>query len=169
MLYFTRWKALAIILTTIVAWFFAVPVFFPQVRGAVWPGWARRLALEMDPRGASSLLLEVDSDYVKKTMLEQIRDDVRYALRDAKIAYRGLAAKPDSVEVRIADETKLGTALAKLRELSQSLGTRYPMPAAGWSLSRCRSRQRPSACVRRSSGPSKLSSAAPTSSGSPRL
>src|SRR5205085_15743 len=69
----------------------------------------------------SYLLLEVDSNYVKKEKLDQIRDDVRRTLRDAKIGYTGLATRPDSVEVRVKD-TDLQNGLGKLRELSQPLG-----------------------------------------------
>src|SRR6202035_1925981 len=65
--------------------------------------------------------LEVDSNYVKKEKLDQVRDDVRRTLRDAKIGYTGLATRPDSVEVRVKD-TDLQNALTKLRELSQRLG-----------------------------------------------
>jgi len=68
------------------------------------------------------LLLEVDSNYVKKEKLDQIRDDVRRTLRDAKIGYTGLAVRNDAVEVRISRDTDAPNALAKLRELSQPLG-----------------------------------------------
>src|SRR5712675_1170829 len=122
MLYFTRWKALTIILTALVVCLCAVPNFFPEAQVKTWPAWAqRRLVLGLDLQGGSYLLLEVDSNYVKKEKLDQIRDDVRRALRDAKIGYTGLATKPDSVEVRVKD-TDLQNALTKLRELSQPLG-----------------------------------------------
>src|ERR1700738_3010864 len=122
MLYFTRWKALAIILTALVVCLCAVPHFFPEAPVKAWPAWAqRRLVLGLDLQGGSYLLLEVDSNYVKKEKLDQIRDDVRRTLRDAKIGYTGLASRPDSVEVRVK-ESDLPTALAKLRELSQPLG-----------------------------------------------
>src|ERR1700735_1841122 len=122
MLYFTRWKALAIILTALVVCSCAVPNFFPEAQVKTWPAWAqRRLVLGLDLQGGSYLLLEVDSNYVKKEKLEQIRDDVRRTLRDAKIGYTGLAARPDSVEVRVKD-TDLQAALGKLRDLSQPLG-----------------------------------------------
>src|ERR1700676_3934667 len=122
MLYFTRWKALAIILTALVVCLCAVPNFFPEATVKTWPAWAqRRLVLGLDLQGGSYLLLEVDSNYVKKEKLDQIRDDVRRTLRDAKIGYTGLASRPDSVEVRVK-ESDLATALAKLRELSQPLG-----------------------------------------------
>src|ERR1700676_3142734 len=122
MLYFTRWKALAIILTALVVCLCAVPNFFPEATVKTWPAWAqRRLVLGLDLQGGSYLLLEVDSNYVKKEKLDQIRDDVRRTLRDAKIGYTGLASRPDSVEVRVK-ESDLPATLAKLRELSQPLG-----------------------------------------------
>src|SRR5438270_22890 len=122
MLYFTRWKALAIILTALVVCLCAVPNFFPEATVKGWPAWAqRRLVLGLDLQGGSYLLLEVDSNYVKKEKLEQIRDDVRKTLREARIGYTGLATRPDSVEVRVKD-ADVQNALTKLRELSQPLG-----------------------------------------------
>jgi preprotein translocase subunit SecD len=123
MLYFTRWRALAIILTALVVCLCAVPNFFPEASVKTWPTWAqRRLVLGLDLQGGSYLLLEVDANAVKKDKLDQLRDDVRRILRDTKIAYTGLAVKADSVEVRVSKDTDLPTALAKLRELSQPLG-----------------------------------------------
>ena len=123
MLYFTRWKALAIILTALVVCLCAVPNFFPEATVKTWPKWAQRhLVLGLDLQGGSHLLLEVDSNSVKKDKLDQVRDDVRRALRDAKIGYTGLAVRNDAVEVRISKDTDVQNALAKLRELSQPLG-----------------------------------------------
>ena len=123
MLYFTRWKALAIILTALVVCLCAVPNFFPEARVKTWPLWAQRhLVLGLDLQGGSYLLLEVDSNYVRKEKLDQVRDDVRRALRDAKIGYTGLNARNDAVEVHISRENEVQPALAKLRELSQPLG-----------------------------------------------
>src|SRR4029077_20689668 len=123
MLYFTRWKALAIILTALVVCLCAVPNFFPEAQVKSWPAWAqRRLVLGLDLQGGSYLLLEVDSNYVKKEKLDQIRDDARGALRDAKIGYTGLNVRNDAVEVRISKDADVPTALSKVRELSQPLG-----------------------------------------------
>ena len=123
MLYFTRWKALAIVLTALVVCLCAVPNFFPEAQVKSWPAWAqRRMVLGLDLQGGSYLLLEVDSNYIKKGKLDQIRDDVRRALRDAKIVYTGLNVRNDAVEVRISREADLPATLTKLRELSQPLG-----------------------------------------------
>src|SRR6202000_2143208 len=106
MLYFTRWKALGVFLTALVVCLCAVPNFFPEARVKTWPAWAqRRLVLGLDLQGGSYLLLEVDSNYIKKDKLEHVRDDVRKTLRDAKIGYTGLATKGDSVEVRVTKDT----------------------------------------------------------------
>ena len=123
MLYFTRWKALGIILTALVVCLCAVPNFFPEAQVKTWPAWAQRhIVLGLDLQGGSSLLLAVDSNYVKKEKLDQIRDDVRRVLRETKIQYTGLNVRSDVVEVRITKDTDAQTALSKLRELSQPLG-----------------------------------------------
>ena len=122
MLYFTRWKALAVILTALIVCLCAVPNFFPEETVKTWPAWAqRRLVLGLDLQGGSHLLLEVDANSVKKDKLDQTRDDVRRTLRDAKIGYTGLGIKGDNVEVRVK-EADLAAALPKLRELSQPIG-----------------------------------------------
>src|ERR1700681_4387352 len=105
MLYFTRWKALGIILMALVVCLCAVPNFFPEATVKSWPKWAQRhLVLGLDLQGGSHILLEVDANAVKKDKLDQVRDDVRRALRDAKIGYTGLSVRNDSGEVRISQD-----------------------------------------------------------------
>jgi preprotein translocase subunit SecD len=61
MLYFTRWKALAVILTALIVCLFAVPNFFPDHVVKTWPKWAQRhVVLGLDLQGGSHILLEVD-------------------------------------------------------------------------------------------------------------
>lgn len=122
MLYFTRWKALAIILTALAVCLCAVPNFFSEATVKTWPAWAqRRLVLGLDLQGGSYLLLEVDSNYVKKEQLDQVRDDVRRTLREARIGYTGLASRPEAVELHVKD-SELDNAMSKLNALSQPLG-----------------------------------------------
>jgi len=124
MLYFTRWKALGIILTALVVCLCAVPNFFPEAQVKTWPAWAqRRLVLGLDLQGGSSLLLEIDSNYIKRSKLDQVRDDVRRTLNTARIQVTGgVGVRNDAVEVRIAKDTDFQTALSKLRDLSQPIG-----------------------------------------------
>ena len=123
MLYFTRWKAAAIILTALIVCLFAVPNFFAESTVKRWPTWAQRhLVLGLDLQGGSHILLEVDSNAVRKEKLEQTRDDVRRVLRDARVGYTGLNVRGNGVEVRIREGQNYDLALTKLRELSQPLG-----------------------------------------------
>jgi preprotein translocase subunit SecD len=123
MLYFTRWKTTAILLTALIVCLFAVPNFFSEATVNSWPKWAQRhLVLGLDLQGGSHILLEVDSGAVRKEKLETTRDDVRRVLRDARIGYTGLNVRGSSVEVRLREGSDQQTALTKLRELSQPLG-----------------------------------------------
>ncbi len=123
MLYFTRWKAAAILLTAFVVILFAVPNFLPESMVESWPRWAQRhVVLGLDLRGGSHLLLAVDTNAVRKEKLNTLRDDVRRVLRDARIGYTGLLVRGNSVEVRIREDSKVDQAFTKLRELSQPLG-----------------------------------------------
>src|SRR5450756_2377413 len=85
MLYFTRWKAAAIVLTALFICLCAVPNFLPEKMVQSWPKWAQRhMVLGLDLQGGSHILLEVDSNAVRKERLEGMRDDVRRVLRDAR-------------------------------------------------------------------------------------
>src|SRR5499427_5469698 len=122
MLFFTRWKAAAILLTALVVCLCAVPNFFSEDVIRHWPSWAQRhIVLGLDLQGGSHLLLVVDSAAVRKEQLQAINDDVLRVLRQARIPFTGRAIRGNGVEVRITRDTDLETALAKLRELSQPL------------------------------------------------
>ena len=107
-----------------------------------WPAWAQRhLVLGLDLQGGSYLLLEVDSNYVKKEKLDQIRDDVRRVLREAKIGYTGLSVRNDTRRsahhqgYRSADRPdQAARAVAAARRScsapTASAASRSPMPAA---------------------------------------
>ena len=113
MLYFTRWKVAAILLTAFVVCLFAVPNFLPEKTVLSWPKWAQRhVVLGLDLQGGSHILLEVDTKAVRKEMLETLRDDVRRVLREARIGYIGLVVRGNSVEVRIR---QLRTMLSEVR------------------------------------------------------
>ncbi|HEU4660683.1 MAG TPA: protein translocase subunit SecD [Pseudolabrys sp.] len=123
MLYFTRWKAAAILLTALIVCLCAVPNFFPEEVVQSWPKWAQRhIVLGLDLQGGSHILLEVDTDAVRKEKLEALRDEVRHVLREARIGYTGLVVRGNSVEVRIREGANAGQAESKLDGLSQPLG-----------------------------------------------
>src|SRR5215831_15642877 len=122
MLFFTRWKAAAILLFALTVCLLALPNFFPENVIRHWPSWAQRhIVLGLDLQGGSHLLLEVDSAAVRKEQLQSINDDVLRVLRQARIPFTGRAIRGNSVEVHITRDTDLDNALAKLRELSQPI------------------------------------------------
>jgi preprotein translocase subunit SecD len=123
MLYFSPAKAAAILLTALFVCLCAVPNFIPDSVIKAWPAWAqRRIVLGLDLQGGSNILLEVDTNEVRKDKVQALLDDARRILRDAKIGYTGLVARGSSVEVRIREGSDPQLALSKLRELSQPLG-----------------------------------------------
>ena len=90
MLYFSRWKAIATLLTALFICLFAVPNFFPAQTVKTWPKWAQRhLVLGLDLQGGSHILFEVDINDVRKQKAEALRDDVRNALRGARLQFTG--------------------------------------------------------------------------------
>ena len=124
MLYFTRWKAAGIALTALIVCLFAVPNFFPDKVVDSWPKWAQRhIVLGLDLQGGSHILLEVDSEAVRKDKINTLRSDVVRVLRDNKLAGpSSVTIKGNTVEARIRDGADAKLAFQKLQELSQPLG-----------------------------------------------
>ncbi len=124
MLYFSRWKAIAILLTALVVCAFAVPNFIPEKTVESWPKWAQRhVVLGLDLQGGSHILLEVDSNAVKKEKLDALRDDVRRVVRENRLGSpAAVVVRGDSVEFRAREGIDPQLALSKLRELAQPLG-----------------------------------------------
>ena len=113
MLYFSRWKAVATLLTAFVVCLFAVPNFFPEQTLRAMPKWAQRhVVLGLDLQGGSHILLEVDANFVRKEKAEQLRDEVRNALRNARVGYTGLVVRGLTVEVRIREGSDFGVGRA---------------------------------------------------------
>ena len=48
MLYISKWKAAAILLTALICCLFAVPNFFPEDMVKRWPAWAHARVVMMD-------------------------------------------------------------------------------------------------------------------------
>ena len=92
MLYFSRWKMAVILGITALICLFAVPNFFPEKVVERWPKWAQRhIVLGLDLQGGSHILLEVDSNAVRKEKVEALRDDVRRVVRENRLGSPGAA------------------------------------------------------------------------------
>lgn len=124
MLYFSRWKAAAILLTTLLVCACAIPNFFPEKTVQSWPAWAQRhLVLGLDLQGGSHILLEVDTNAVRKEKVETLRDDVRRVVRENRLGSPAAATiRGNTVEFRVREGVDQQLALTKLRELSTPLG-----------------------------------------------
>jgi preprotein translocase subunit SecD len=124
MLYFSRWKATAILLMTFLVCVCAVPNFFSEATVQSWPKWAQRhLVLGLDLQGGSHILLEVDSNAVRKEKFEALRDDVRRIVRENRLGSpAAVVIRGNTVEFRGREGVDPQLVLQKLRELSQPLG-----------------------------------------------
>ncbi len=122
MLFFTRWKAMAIVLTALFVCLCAVPNFFSDNTVKKWPDWAQRhIVLGLDLQGGSHLLFQVDAAAVRKARLISLNDDVLRVLRQARIQFTGRAIVGNAVQVHITRDSDVDNALTKLRELSTPL------------------------------------------------
>jgi preprotein translocase subunit SecD len=119
MLYFARWKVLAIIGVILVSVLLSLPNLMP--RSAI-PSWlpARQVSLGLDLRGGSYLLLEVDLAAVVKERLEGLADGARTRLRQGNIGYLNLQSDPanNRLSLKLRDTGQTQAALTALRELA---------------------------------------------------
>jgi preprotein translocase subunit SecD len=123
MLYFSRWKTAAIVVTVFVACLLAALNLLPARFAARWPELAqRRIVLGLDLQGGSHLLLEVDRQAVRKEAIQSLRDDVMRRLRQEHVAYSGVTSNADGVQVRVRNPSDADRARSTLRQLSQPIG-----------------------------------------------
>src|SRR5437899_12680787 len=92
MLYFAQWKVLLICAVCALGVLFSVPNLFTPQQLAFLPKYIphKQVALGLDLRGGSYLLLQVDVAAAQHERLNGIVDGVRNVLRDAKIGYTAL-------------------------------------------------------------------------------
>jgi preprotein translocase subunit SecD len=124
MLHFQRWKIWSIIAVVVGGLFIAMPNFFAKETVAAWPSFMpkRQLPLGLDLRGGAHLLLELDTEELRRDWLQNVRDDARRTLRDAKIGFAGLGVQGNVVRVQVAKAEEADNALRELRKLVQPIG-----------------------------------------------
>jgi len=125
MLRFAPWKIVSIVTMIIVAVLLVVPsLLSASTRDALdshLPSWAhpKTLTLGLDLQGGSHVLLQVDGTDVVKTMVANLRDDVRRILREEKVAITGgIGVQPRGVQFRVPDSADRGKVMPKLRALA---------------------------------------------------
>ncbi|HOV04920.1 MAG TPA: protein translocase subunit SecD, partial [Kaistiaceae bacterium] len=125
MLYFARWKVGLIIAAVVFGILFTLPNFFSAETVAKWPSFLpqSRLVLGLDLQGGAHILMQVERESIVKDRVDQLRDDVRQLLREARIGYTGLGIQGASVQVRVRDVAQLDAAQEKLAELAQPVNS----------------------------------------------
>ena len=122
MMYFARWKALAIVGVCLLGVLISLPNLLPRES---LPGWARQISLGLDLRGGSYLLLEVDTSIMVRERLEALVDATRRgtAAANPRILYTGLNANQAErrVALRVSDPARAADVARILREAAANV------------------------------------------------
>ena len=100
MLEFPKWKMLFVMLVTFGALYFALPNFLSTANEQAAPGWlpTNTVNLGLDLQGGSHLLLQVDFEHYLREQLDNLAENIRAALRDKKLRYRGITVRQGVVQ-----------------------------------------------------------------------
>jgi preprotein translocase subunit SecD len=117
MLYISRWKAAAILVTVITVSAMAIPNFLSEGTFRSLPRWAQhRIVPGIEYQGGSRSVFQVDHERVRRDTIERVQDNAKKILREAKVGQiQAPAIRDGSVQMRIR-ESDLQRALAVLRE-----------------------------------------------------
>jgi len=123
MLALTRWKIVLVAVSLLFGLIFTLPNLLPARTVAALPAFmpSQRLNLGLDLQGGSYLLLQVDTNALRKERLTNLTEDIRTKLKGEQIDFTGLAPAGDKIDVRITDPTKVDAAY---KLLNTSLGER---------------------------------------------
>ncbi len=125
MLQFTRWKIIAILLTCLAGFLVAMPNFFSKETVASWPSFMpkKQLPLGLDLQGGAHLLLAMDQDEIKKDWINNLRDEARKVLREAKIGVTGIGTQGTQLVVKLAKPDERDAAIKALHKVRQPIGS----------------------------------------------
>lgn len=120
MLYFSRWKVVAILMAVMAGIVFAAPNFVSKEFNDSLPDWvpSKQMTLGLDLQGGVHLLIQVDREDLVKARVQSIRDDIRRTMRqDRNIRYRVSKGSKNSVELRLRDPATVAKAKELLADL----------------------------------------------------
>lgn len=125
MLQFTRTKIILILLTCLAGFAVAMPNFFSKETVASWPSFVpkKQLPLGLDLQGGAHLLLAMDQDEIKKDWMNNLRDESRKVLRDAKIGFTGIGVQGSQLVVKLAKPEERDAAIKQLDKVRQPIGS----------------------------------------------
>src|SRR6266542_1680474 len=133
MLYFANWKVLLICGICALGVLLSLPNLFTPAQLARLPRYIphKQVALGLDLRGGSYLLLEVDVAAAQRDRLNLIIDVVRNALRDTKIGYTGLNVEGDAIVFTIRETGRIAEARQALAKIDPDLNVEVAGDGAG--------------------------------------
>src|SRR5438067_554805 len=123
MLYFANWKVWLICAVCALGVLLSLPNLLTPAQLSFLPKFIphKQVALGLDLRGGSYLLLEVDVAAAQRERLNSVIDGVRNTLRDAKIGYTGLNVEGDAIVFQIRDGDRREDARQALGKLDSEL------------------------------------------------
>jgi protein-export membrane protein SecD len=119
------WARIATLLVVLGGLLIALPNALPDKLLNRFPAFLPKstVSLGLDLQGGSYLLLEAQLDQVQKDKTEAMIGDIRAALRKAHIGYTDLAAKDDSVSVKVSDLDRYDEAKKLVSDLNPTMST----------------------------------------------
>ena len=128
MLQISPWTKILTALILIAGIMIALPNALTLLPGNVlarFPSWLphKSVNLGLDLQGGSDMLLQVDVEQGAKDKAEALLGDLRAGFRKEKIPYTDLAAKDDTVQVRIPDSTRTDEARKVVDGLNPAMTT----------------------------------------------
>jgi preprotein translocase subunit SecD len=123
MLYFANWKILLIVAICALGVLFSVPNLFSASTLDGLPDFVphKQVALGLDLRGGSYLLLKVDFAQAQHERLESVIDNVREALRSADIGYTGLGVRGEAIVFTLRNTGQIDQARDALAKIDPDL------------------------------------------------
>lgn len=141
MMRISRPKAIAILLISLLGCLLAVPSLMGEATRKAALGWLpswipqKAVSLGLDLQGGAHVLLEIDKADLTRTMVLQLRDDVRRVMREnnAQLA-GGISLQQRGVQFRIPSADVRARVIPKLRELAQPVGQQLFGPTGQQSI-----------------------------------
>ena len=126
-MYYSRWKIALYAVPILIGILLALPNLLSGQQLDAIPDWLpkRQVALGLDLRGGSHLLLEIDTAALIRTREEGLADSVTQGLREAEIQ-SSETVEDGAVVTTIRDRDRLDEAAAAIRRLAAALSGETP-------------------------------------------